>query len=295
MSPRRETILRLYLPLAILIGLFLLVVLQRRQIRSHWWAFRLARTEDTIARGYYLSCLAATGEPATEAIRRLATDHRADVRALSVFALQRLPAGSGIRDLARLMRDEEWSVREAAASGLAFMGTNAAVEALRETLAQPEEAPAAAAAAALGRADDRLSCESLKKAAGGHPSALVRAQAIESLAGLLRDSVAPSARTFAAQGTCDPLTILIGALRDHGLFEGPLALERQIAAAAARLGASQPSGCDSPRTVAQLSAHILRELGALPETHATPVTEDDLRSLVEECRRRLIARSSSGS
>lgn len=292
MSPRQNSILRLYLPLAILVALFSLVVVERRQIRARWWAWRLSYTDDADARGYYLACLAATGAPAAGAVNSLAGDERADVRAMAVFALQRLPGGEGIQTLARLLRDQDVSVREAAASALIFMERDEATTALFDTLSQPEEPPAAAAAAALGRSGDAPACEGLQRAAREHSSPLVRAQCLESLAGRLRDSISTrDATSRPAIDACDPLASLVAALADRASFAGPLALERQVAAASARVGASPPNLAGANRCIASFAASLLRELTGGPPDDRIPTDESGRAALLAECRRSMAARA----
>jgi HEAT repeats len=231
--------------------LFALTLWQRDRLRAHWWASRLVATEDLNLRGRYLAGLISLGPKASEAIRRLSRDDRAEVRCLSVYALQSLANGQGVGDLSRLVGDSDQAVRDAAATGLALMQRDDARDALCELARKADEATACAAAAGLARIEDPVALATLCETARRHRSPLVRVHAIESLVDLRP--------TPASTDSCDLCTILAEALADRAEFSGALALERQRLAAegfAFRAAVGRPTspGLVDPKTLSSPGA-----------------------------------------
>jgi hypothetical protein len=303
----------------VLLCVFVGAIIQRDLIRAHWWAIQLAKTQDPDRRAYYLASLAAVGRSAIGAIDGLAHHERPETRALAVVALARLPEQAGLDELARLLGDADQDVADSAALSLAFMQTAQPRRVLTE--AAPSAAPttAAAATAALSRVDAPEALAALCAAATEHPHPQVRAQAVESLAVWIM-SAQPAARPpppgRSASGAghsqpaaevrppppCDPVSVMVAALGDQAEFTGLLALERQIAnaAAAADRHVVTPSGIPfSPsaepagRTVAEVAAAGLGRMTGRKFDHRVPTTPADRARLVAQCRQWLANRQAA--
>lgn len=273
---------------ALLLVLFGFVLHQRNRIRAHWWAYRLARTEDPEDRAYYVGSLRAVGEKGAGAVAGLARDPDADIRLFSIALLKSLGSSSGTDGLKRLLGDPDTDVREAAALALAFTGSQAATAALCEAAAFDDDDRAAAAAIGLGRLDSPRAWSSLCRSLADHPSPRVRAQAAESLVGHLlaaRHPRADSSTTTDAMETAAILA-LVRALADRSTFAGELAIERSIAGARAFAGRLGKSGVDGSaartpppeRTVAAIAAQGLSRLTGRvirPSKDPTPAEQAD--------------------
>jgi len=234
-------------------ALFAAAVLQRDRLRSQWWAWRLVSTADPRQQAYYLALLAAVGDSASGAIAGLAADDDPAVRSLAVVALAALPEGRGVDRLAALLADPDGEVSSSAAVCLAFMADESpaggrGLDLLIEAAGRPDTGPAAAAAAALSRVSSPAALNALGRVAARHPSAWVRAQAVESLATQaavrLRPIVGADASPvdFPRVGSGDIIDALVASLLDDGRFTGELAFEREIARAARFAGSSPASG-----------------------------------------------------
>ncbi|MBN2561165.1 MAG: HEAT repeat domain-containing protein [Phycisphaerae bacterium] len=203
-----------WLTIGVLVCLFFVAVHHRDRIRAHWWASQLASADDTETQAYYLGLLVAVGDSAEGAVKRLARHECAEVRALAVVVLARLPDDGGFDELRRLLWDTDRDVAESAALSLAFMDGGRGLGALIEATAfdqtpshnlpcrrcpAHDETPAgrrchslgtgsrptaaaAAGVAALSRIKSAEAVKALCNAAARHPHPLVRAQAVESLA-----------------------------------------------------------------------------------------------------------------
>ncbi len=282
---------RVWFPLVLLAmaALFLLTVLERNRIRAHWWVMRLAESGQVDDRAYYINSLLAVGDSASGAVRRLARNERADLRALAVLATARLPAPIRLGELSRLMADEDREVGESAALALALSECEEAVRLLVEGVGSAHEGRATCAAAALSRIDSPSACVALCQAASGHPSALVRAQAIESVGLRLtnREELAP------VTATCDPVRVLVLALRDEAAFSGSLSFERQVAGAMARLPGTgtiedahmkEDSREATERCVADVAADYLGKLTGKRIERDTERMPAAMEAYVGQCR-----------
>lgn len=298
-----------WLAIGVFVCLFAVVIHQRNRIRAHWWGARLAETttEDPTMQAYYLASLAAVGDSATGAINRLARHERADVRALAVVALARLPDGHGLEDLRRLLEDDDRDVAESAALSLAFMSGDGAgdrsLQVLTEAASSDKPMSAAAAIAALSRIHTADALEPLCGAAAGHLKPLVRAQAVESLGAWLRTSPRHgSPTTTRPVGDSDPVSVLVAALSDQGTFSGRLSLERQIDAAEAAMnehsdaqatGESSGHAASKRRTVAEVAAASLGALTGRTFDHQVERTTAQQADLITQCHRRLVERAAA--
>ncbi len=219
--------------LTIMLGLFAFVVLQRDRLRAHYWAYRLVRADDLPQRAQYLNGLLSLGGSAAGAVEGLAEHESPDVRLLALAALRAMPEKTTNEIAGRLVFDPDREVREAAALTLAFSDSKAALRALYLwARSQPDET-AAAAVAALARCAQLKAAETLCGVLSEHPSPLVRAQAAESLAEWLGGLDGESDAIASLVPQHDPFRTLVEALSDEATFDGLLALERDIAAAAA--------------------------------------------------------------
>lgn len=273
----------------VMVALFILTVLERNRIRAHWWAMRLAECRRVEDRAYYSNSLLAVGDAASGAVRRLARHERADLRALAVLATARLPEPIRVSELARLMADEDQEVGESAALALALTGNEEAVRLLVEAVGSEHEGRATCAAAALSRIESPSACAALCEAARGHASALVRAQAVESVGLWLTTREDPEPAT----ATCDPVRVLVLALRDEATFGGALSFERQVAGAAANLRGNGPlagvnvmedSHDPNGRCVADVAAEHLGKLTSRRIERGTAWTPVAIDAYVGRCR-----------
>lgn len=284
-----------YVILLMLAG-FGLVVWQRDRIRAHWWATRIGQVEEFEQRALYLACLAGIGDEALGAVQRLANDPRPDVAILSVAASSGLSDATRSELLAGLVYHEDASIRQMAATALAFMNSDASRAHLRSIVLDKNERPAAAALSGLARLEGEDVLAAFCKALH-HANSLVRAQAVESLGEWLR-----SERNVADQpsdrSACDPVAALVDAMNDAGIFEAQLALEREIAEASAALTGrhglrletpptSNAASAAGPRSVARIAAQVLSDLTGQSMQPGRILSMEDRRKFIEACRRQI--------
>ena len=290
----------------VLIGLSLLVVIERNRIRAYWWAWQLTRTDDAAAQAYYVGSLSAVGDAATDAVERLARDERPEIRSLSIIVLARLPHGGGVNGLGTLLGDRDQDVAESAALSLAFIeGGAAAGQAQRlliDAVASDDSRRACAAAAALSRVNSEPAIVALANAARRHAEPLVRAQAIESLAASLGAGRMTRQPLPPPTAECDPLGVLVAALSDEGTFTGGLSLERQMASASgfagARTGvpmpATEPATLSAGRTVGDVAAENLARLTGQPIEPRETWTPEEQAQVLKQCREALGGQKDKG-
>lgn len=217
---------------AVLVAMLLafgFVLVERNVIRSHWWAHRLAACDDISQQAYYINALLNVGDAASGAVRWMTSHERADVRAAAVLILGQGGSPTQIAELARMLADADREVRESVARTLAFLDRPEAANTLIEATMSDKAEIATAAAAGLSRVDSPDAACNLCRVIGRHPNAVVRAQAVESLAAMLMTSAGETQHDVAS--ACDPVAGLVAALHDQGAFRGSLALEREIDAA----------------------------------------------------------------
>lgn len=284
--------------LGVMVILFVAAMLGRNHIRAHWWAYRLAGADDLSSQSYYLGALSAVGSSAQGAVERLAEDDAPHVRAMAVVILESSAQTGSVRILGRLLNDTNVDVRESAALALGFMQTEDARAVLRRAI-EEGSAGAAAAVHAHGRTGGATARDLICDALAFHASPAVRAQAVETLADMITMEAADPARSGErGRGVRDPWLALVGALADDGTFDGPLAIEREVAgarafaAAAQALGPAPPAGtpAEGPRTVGHLAA---KQLSALSGDTLEPVTELSPRrqaDLADQCHRAFLRR-----
>lgn len=217
--------------LVALVAMFVLVLIERNRIRSHWWAWRLQYATDLATQGYFLASLAGVGDAAFGAVSHLARSDRSDVRGFAVYALQKMPPESASTELGRLLTDTELDVREAAATALVFAEHESATQTLIRAAGSVNADEAAAAIAGLGRINSESALSAICHAARSHESPFVRAQSLEALTDQLLSTVDDTATSRPSSG-CSMIDTLIDALPDDARFQGQLSLERQKRSAA---------------------------------------------------------------
>jgi len=252
---------------------FGVVVWQRNVIRAHWWATRLAAIEDlgapdAAAWRSYLAAIADIGSEGAGAARRLARHERPHIRLLAVHLLGRLAPAQGVENLARLLRDSDRGVREAAALALAFCGAPPCSDALIVASRDASGDVAAAALSGLARCSDDASWAAICTAARQHASPLARAQAAEAILQRLHGGPESAVGALNAR-PCAPFEVLVALLADEACFEGRLALEREIDRVSAAVARRPEAGLRSVlhvtsrptmRAVAEIAADGLSQL-----------------------------------
>ncbi len=280
--------------LVALVAMFALVLIERNQIRSHWWAWRLQGATDLATQGYYLASLAGVGDAAFGAVSHLARSDRSDVRGFAVYALQKMPPESASVELGRLLTDTELDVREAAATALVFAEHDSTTQMLIHAAGSVNADEAAAAVAALGRINSESSLSAICYAARSHRSALVRAQALEAITDQLITSVEAPPTSRPSSG-CPMIYTLIDALPDDARFQGLLSLERQKRSAAQFLGsriATKPVEDQLPadRAVGTIAAAFLTEISGEAVNGPCPVDPILRQRLWNNCFLGLVGR-----
>ncbi len=294
-----------WFPIALgaMVVLFIAVMLGRNHIRAHWWAYRLAAAEDASSQAYYLGAISSVGQSAQGAIDRLAKKDAPHLRAMAVVVLEASKGSWSIQILGRLLNDTDVDVRESAALAIGFMRTEPARAVLRKAIESNVDG-AAAAVHALGRADGATARDLLCEVLTTHPSPAVRAQAVETLADTIRmEAAEPTKHDARDAGSCDPWLALAGLLADNDVFDGSLAIEREIAAAMAFASAGRPldaattsiSLAKNRRTVGQIAA---KQLSALSGEVIVPVVELAAGQQAEfagRCRQAFLQRSNTAA
>ncbi len=318
-TPRRSS-WWFYLSIAVLVGLFVIVVADRKRIRAAWWAYRLSQAADLQDRGYYLALLSGDDVTATIGYQYLSDQPDADLRCLAVYLMQSCETAESTGEMGLLLDDADQAVRNAAAVGLAFRGDRYGAMAVLKRTLQDTHSPraSAAAAAGLGRFSATLSCPLLVKAVREHPSALVRAQAVESLGSLIQ-SIDESRMNSSISGTdaegpnadsasevrrtpedCDIVLALVEAMDDRATFDGDLAVEREIQSAAAFATASgRPADANGrarsgkDRSVGDIAAGVLSDLLGREILSNAAGAAAERQTLIDECRAEYARRMAS--
>jgi hypothetical protein len=96
----------------------------RTEVRSRYWAGRLARATDPAECATYLSALCSAGEQGRWGITSLLNDPRGPVRQYGVLALQPLRTPWAEARLRERLDDADPHVRDLAAAGLRMQGDN---------------------------------------------------------------------------------------------------------------------------------------------------------------------------
>ena len=294
--------------IVVLLCLFAAAMYQRNSLRAHWWAARLAASQDLRTRAYYIALLTSVGDSAAGAIHRLTQDSRPEVRALAIPAMARLSKKDKLTELGGLLADPDDEVRDSAATALAFMDNNPATRILIEHARSNQTRSAASSVAALARLSSPAAVSTLCGTVASHPDPFVRAQAVESLASYIageprEELLAPPS----SQPANDPILLLVRALQDQAPFTGRLALERQIAAVTSVVSTSPPPRPDKStnlhldaaptssstlqRPVAEVAAHWLSTLTDHQITTAASRTAAEQAELADQYRRWMTERS----
>ena len=265
--------------IVLLVAVFLIVVATRHPIRAYWFAYQLTQTHDLREQVYYLTLLSQLDKSAIGAINRLASHEDPNIRELAVFALRSNTSHDALPMLTRLACDDSESVRESAATTMAFLTEQGQIDTLRElriVMMAPIHGSeiCATAAGVMARIRPDWSCFPLVKALRESPHALVRAQAVESLGVLAEgsdivdpmflDSDAGRLMSFRRgvlpedDRTYCLLVVLLRATADNETFSGRLALEREIAGAQAFVdqAAGLPTIVDESKHERNDSAHL---------------------------------------
>lgn len=299
---------------------FLIVLMARDHIRAGWFAYRIVHTKDPGERAYYSAALASLGPASLWSAERLADDPDPDVRLLAIFVLKSIDAPEADARIGRILTDRSQTVRDAAATTLAFAADGGRIQALHE-LWRPLDAifsgamltdsainAAAAAAAAFSRIKPELSSEALAAVISPSTPPAVRAQAIESIGalamshqGALAELVGPfmpiRARFSHRGPTISPseidfFTPLVRSLGDHDRFRGSLALEREIASASGFLAGSgravvahrDAPAPDAHRRVSDIAGEVIQELAGFSPDAVPIANSDQEREMVMRIR-----------
>jgi len=279
---------RFYMILAAMVVAFLIVVVQRDNIRARYWAHQLKQTDDLAEQAYYIACLTSVGDSAAESVESLVWDSRKEIRMLAI------PASKGLTPRIRhefvlnmLLIAEDDELQASAATAIALSHWEPGEQFLIAVSQSPEESTACAAAGGLSRIDSAAAADALCSIIQTNKSPKVRAQAVESLAAHLQPSLDnPGAIT----GKFDPITVMVQALRDSGEFTGKLAAEREIdtvsTAVTARKGlrvATSGPCAAAARTVASVAACVLTDLTG-EAIEAIPADFAAQSRLVDRCK-----------
>lgn len=295
-KPRRPRTRWGLLTCLLLVTLFVITIAKRNAIRARYWAYRLAAAESPQEQTHYLNCILAVRDEAEGAIRWLGRQDDPNARLLAVIILGTRAGGFETARLPRFLSDPDLTVRESAALALAFSRASFAADLLADKAESDNPDTAAAAVVGLARMDSPAVVTKLCEALSRHPAALVRAQAAEALAQRLEDDTGDpvAGDKPPADETCLPFLSLVRALDDDGRFAGRLALEREIAAAAAfARGRGLPIPDDSvrepraveDRTVGAIAARELSRLTGRAVRPAQGLSADAQESLADQCRR----------
>ncbi|HON68870.1 MAG TPA: HEAT repeat domain-containing protein [Phycisphaerae bacterium] len=242
--------------LLLLVGVWVLAMLFRWEIRAQWWAWQAVRAETRETRDYYVVRLASIRDQSLPALARLIDDPRAEVREAAITVLRHCEGARGADCLLDLLADEEPDVAGLAATALAWRrDARQHVTTLQHVLSRGDDPRAWGAAVALGRIGGPEAQAALCEAAPPH----VAAQVIDSL-GLLgcREAVTLMMR---ARHDTRPIDVLpysqMSAQRAIQALQGDLR-SRGVDPASALASAS------SPATVAGVAEHWIRLLTGTP-------------------------------
>lgn len=279
---------RFYLILAAMIVAFLVVVIQRNNIRARYWAYQLKQTNDLAEQAYYIACLTSIGDAAADSVESLVWDSRNGIRMLAIPASQGLtPRIRHELVLYALLLDDDEELQASAATAIALSHWKPGEQSLIAFAQTPSDSTACAAAGGLSRIESAAAKDALCNIIQTHKSSKVRAQAVESLASHLQPSLD---KTAAIPGKLDPISVMVQALSDSGEFSGKLAAEKEIetvsSAVTARKGvrvATSGPATPTARTVASVAASVLTQLTG--ET-IEPVSADfaAISQLIEHCK-----------
>lgn len=251
-------------------ALCLLAVAFRNDIRSRYWAYRLATTSSLTERAGYLNLLIHAADAAHWGVVTLAQDRRPEIRQFAALAVQTTRTGWSREVLYRLLFDEDPGVRDLAVLALAAQRDEAALEHLERMYRadQSETAlPARTACAGLQRFGDRRALAVLLELADIPAPACARAALIDALSEYRAAAAVPALvrlledhRRCAAPSYHEELALrALGGIGAAELADA-LTEHRAQATAAATPGdpaATQPAPAGAGRTVAERAAEAL--------------------------------------
>lgn len=109
---------RVAVPLIAFVLVWLALILFRWEIRTHWWAYRLTTVNTADERAYFVACLASAGPRSLDALERVLSDERSEIRRFGVDVLARCDEPRAGERLFEMLRDQDDDVAEAAATAL---------------------------------------------------------------------------------------------------------------------------------------------------------------------------------
>lgn len=200
----------------------------RQQIRSQYWETRLRLADSPGERSYYLTLLSSLGSSGISVARSLLEDSDAALRSIGVVLLTYIDDEEAVVLLRSYIGDRDEAVRQLAVVGLARGRDDAVISVLQKWASSMDEQQALLAVSELVPFGCAEASATLCSAARDHPSAQVRAQAVEHLGHMRCGEAVPT---------------LIEVLGDDSSYDGPTILER-IDSEAIKLLAQRRSPAD---------------------------------------------------
>lgn len=223
----------------------------RQQIRAQYWETRLRLADSPGEQSFYMTLLSSLGSPGISAARSLLEDSDAALRGVGVLLLTRMDGEAAAVVLRSHIADRDDAVRQSVVVALARRRDAAVISVLQTWASSPDERRALLAVSELVPFGCEVACAPLCRAARDHPSAQVRAQAVEHL-GHMRCE--------------DAIATLIEVLDDDASYHRPTVLE-QLDAEALKLLAQQKSStgaealtvlhCETVSDQAAFSLHLI--------------------------------------
>jgi HEAT repeat protein len=164
-----------------MVAAFGAVVAYRDAIRVRWWAYRLAGCDDPKERVQYAALLASRREQSLPGLRRLMASDDAGVRSVAVMVLNTIEGEAALELLVTAAGDPDAVVRRNAIVGISMHEAGAAAAALGGLVDHPDESTGMLAVSRLGGLRSEMVDVLLARLAREHPSAGIRAQAIETI------------------------------------------------------------------------------------------------------------------
>ena len=185
--------------------LWLIVIMSRDVLRSHWWAYRLATVDDPAQRLVYFRRLCSLRDRAGPAVAGLLESDDSGVRSFAVGVLHHVSGETGFELLVATCLDPDEDVARLAIQGLIGRVDAGGVTALARLADGEDERRAMVATAALVGIGSPQAVDLLCDLVSTGPHAGVRVQAIEVIETLRATEAIP---------------VLLAALDDETTFDG---------------------------------------------------------------------------
>ena len=267
-KPSRRRPRAAFVMIAVTAAACLAAIAFRTPLCARYWAWRLMRATTAAESSAYLAALCNAGDSGRWGINVLLTSNDAAARQYGVLVLQHVKTPWARQRLLDLLTDQDPSVQELAALGLAVRGDDAVIPTLKWQYETGDAALAASACRAFEHLGTPEAVAALYEMAFQPADAVRRAALVDTLSGI---------------GTAECVPALLELLTDERACDVPSRRESPPAGVVDRLRAagyvvastSAPATGATPRTVAERAATALARITAVNAPYSSDATEGE--------------------